>query len=303
MRAPPPAPPPDLAELLDSWILNLKARGKRPATIEQYTVSVRGYLRWCGEYGQPPAIDKPTVTAYVAHLLETGAASTATLRLMALKQFTKWLIEEGELETNPLTEVRPPRTDVKVTTPLTDEELRLLLKACAGKSFRDRRDEAVVRLMAETGMRAGELLGLAVDDVDVARGLATVTTSKSRRGRVVPFGPQTAQALDRYLRVRKSHRLAASPTLWLGDNSRGTISYHGLRDAILGRAELAGIKGFHLHLLRHTAATRWLRAGGSEGGLMAVAGWRRREMIDRYVAATASERAADEARGLGLGDL
>ena len=55
--------------------------------------------------------------------------------------------------------------------------------------------------------------------------------------------------------------------------------------------------------MRHTAATRWLPAGGSEGGLMAVAGWSTRDMIDRYTAATASERAATEARGLGLGEL
>jgi integrase len=69
------------------------------------------------------------------------------------------------------------------------------------------------------------------------------------------------------------------------------------------RAKQAGVEGFYLHRMRHTAATRWLAAGGSEGGLMAVAGWSNRQMLDRYVAATASERAADEARKLNLGDL
>lgn len=61
--------------------------------------------------------------------------------------------------------------------------------------------------------------------------------------------------------------------------------------------------GFHPHVLRHTAASRWLAAGGTEGGLMAVAGWSRRDMIDRYTKATAEQRAADEARGLRLGEL
>ena len=55
--------------------------------------------------------------------------------------------------------------------------------------------------------------------------------------------------------------------------------------------------------LRHTAATRWLAAGGAEGGLMAVAGWSKCEMIDRYTRATVSERAADEDRRLKLGEL
>jgi integrase len=59
----------------------------------------------------------------------------------------------------------------------------------------------------------------------------------------------------------------------------------------------------HPHLLRHTAADRWLTAGGSEGGLMAVAGWTRPDMLLRYTRARAEQRAADEARRLNLGDL
>ncbi len=66
---------------------------------------------------------------------------------------------------------------------------------------------------------------------------------------------------------------------------------------------MAGIVGFRPHRLRHTAAHRWLAAGGSEGGLMAVAGWTRPDMLLRYTKAQASSRAADEARRLNLGDV
>jgi integrase len=91
---------------------------------------------------------------------------------------------------------------------LTDDELKRLIRACQGKSLVDRRDEAIVRLMLEAGLRAGEVVGLQVSDVDVSRGLVTITRDKGGKGRIAPFGPQTAQALDRYLRVRRSHRLA-----------------------------------------------------------------------------------------------
>ena len=84
---------------------------------------------------------------------------------------------------------------------------------------------------------------------------------------------------------------------------RKTFAYFGLNDTLRDRAKTAGIAGFHLHLMRHTAATRWLRHGGSEGGLMAIAGWSTRSMMDRYTGASAAERAAAEARGLGLGEL
>jgi integrase len=144
--------------------------------------------------------------------------------------------------------------------------------------------------------------GLTVADVDLTRGLATVRRGKGGKGRVSPFGPQTGVAIDRYLRMRRGHLLDESPELWLGDRGK-RFNYDGLHKSLKYRAERAGLTGFHPHLLRHTAATRWLRAGGSEGGLMAVAGWSTRDMIDRYTGASASERAADEARNLGLGEL
>jgi len=177
-----------------------------------------------------------------------------------------------------------------------------LLAACKGPHLRDRRDEALVRLMVETGLRAGEVVAMTVADLDLKSGSAVIQRGKGGKGRVVPFGPQTGQALDRYLRARRSHRLADTPSLWLGDRGKA-FSYYGLHAALKTRARQAGVSGFHPHLLRHTAAHRWLAAGGSEGGLMAVAGWTRPDMLLRYTRAHASQRAADEARRLNLGDL
>ena len=99
-----------------------------------------------------------------------------------------------------------------------------------------------------------------------------------------------------------THRLAASEALWLGDRGK-RFSYDALHKTLKERAARPGWTGFHPHRLRHTAAHRWLAAGGSEGGLMAVAGWTRPDMLMRYTKAQASARAAEEARGLNLGEL
>ena len=295
--------PPDLAALLPSWQLAMRAERKSPATIASYSEGVLGFLRWAQTTGIQPQITKTTVQAFTADLLDAGAqANTARARHMALRRFAAWLAEEGELESNPMLGVKPPKLDTKVVPALTDEQLRLLLKACAGKEFLGRRDEAVVRLMAETGLRAGEVLAMQVADVDLGQGRAIVRRGKGGKGRAVPFGPQAAAAIDRYIRARRTHRLAATEALWLGGNGQ-TFSYHGLNLALKRRAAAAGIANFHLHLMRHTAATRWLRAGGSEQGLMSVAGWTTRGMLDRYTGASAAERAATEARGLNLGEL
>lgn len=279
------------------------AEHKSPATIELYERGVRAFLDWSKATGTPAELQRATVTSFVADLLEQGKEpATARAYQLACRRFATWLAEEGELDTDPLVGLRPPKLDSKVTPVLTDSQVKALVAACQGKGFRDRRDEALVRLMVETGIRAGEAVALQVADVDLDTGLATIRRGKGGKGRRVAFGPQTTRALDRYLRLRRGHRLAYTGRLWLADNGRG-FGYDGLRQALVGRAELAGIKGFHPHVLRHTAAHRWLAAGGSEGGLLAVAGWASRAMLERYAASTRAERAADEARRLGLGEL
>jgi integrase/recombinase XerD len=300
---PTPRPSPDLAELLPSWELHLRAERKSPATLRVYVGGARHFLAWCERIGTPAQLDRATVTAYIADLLDQGAEGNgAKIRQQALRRFAAWLVEEGELPADPLAGLRPPKLDEKVTPVLSGDQLKALLRACDGKALRDRRDEALVRLLVETGLRAGEALALTVEDVDAGAGVVVIRRGKGGRGRLAPFGPQTARALDRYLRLRRGHRLAATAPLWLGDNGKG-LSYNGLYRALGRRAELAGIKGFHPHVLRHTFAHRWKAARGSEEGLMAVAGWRSRTMLARYGASVAAERAADEARGLGLGDL
>lgn len=294
---------PDLAALLSSWHLAMKAERKSPGTIKVYGDGVNKFLRWCAETGQPAELTRTTVQAFLADLLDDGAeANTAKSRDLALKRYAAWLVDEGELSSNPLIGLKPPKGDHKVVHALTDDELKRLIAACQGKSLQDRRDEAIVRLMLETGVRASEVIGMQLSDVNVQDGLVTVRRGKGGKGRVAPYSVQTATAIDRYMRARRAHRLADTGALWVGGGGKG-FGYYGLDKALKGRAEAARIKGFHLHLMRHTAATRWLRAGGSEGGLMAVAGWSTRAMVDRYTGASASERAAAEARTLGLGEL
>lgn len=296
-------PVPDLATLLPSWEVHLRAERRSSLTVVSYTQGVELFLRWCAERGIPALLDRATVNAFVAHLLDTGAEpATARTRQVALRRFSAWLAAEDEISRDELRELVPPKLDSKIVPRLTEAECGRLVKACTGKSFVDRRDEALIRLMLESGIRSGEVVAMGVRDVDVQAGVARILRGKGGKGRVVPFGPQTGRAIDRYLRLRRSHRLADSPALWLGGGGQ-RFGYHGLRVALARRAELAGIADFTPHRLRHTAASRWLSAGGSEGGLLAVAGWSRRDMLDRYVAATASDRAIAEARQLDLGDF
>jgi site-specific recombinase XerD len=294
---------PDLADLLASWETHLEAERKSPNTIRLYVAGIRGWLGWCEAQGRPAALDRATVNAYVAWLLRTGAEpATARARQLALRLFTAWLVDEGELPSDPLAGLKPPKLDAKVVPVLDDRQIRALIRACEGRTLYDRRDEALVRLMLETGIRAGEAVALQLQDVNVRAGLLLVRRGKGGKGRAIGFGAATARALDRYLRARRSHPRADAPALWVGYAGRG-FTYDALLRALGRRAKAAGISPFWPHMLRHTMASRWLAKGGSEGGLLAMAGWTHRQMLERYAAATRSERAIEEARRLGLGDL
>ena len=220
-------------------------------------------------------------------------------QLAALKQFAQWLRVEEGFDAAPVLAVKPPRLDQKAVAGLSEDELRRLVKACDGADLRDKRDKAIVVLFAETGLRASELLGLTIGDLDLSTDTAHVVRGKGGKGRRVKFSATTAAVLDRYLRARRAagHPADRGP-LWVG---RGCADYNGLVYTLGLRAEIAGVKGFHIHRLRHTMAVRWLGKGGSETGLMAQAGWTSRTMIDRYTKAANEALAAAEFDRIDLG--
>lgn len=226
-----------------------------------------------------------------------------------MRRFVAWQIVVGRLSADPFLGVKAPKVDEPVVDPLTDDELRALIRACAvpdhgrpGERLHHLRVEAMIRLMLETAIRAGEVVSLEVGDVDLVGGLVTIRRGKGGKGRVIPIGPATSLALDRYLTGRRHHRHAESADLWLGGQGK-RFGYDGLGRALRRRAKTAGVDGFRPHRLRHAAAHRWLSNGDSESGLMAIAGRSRTDMLVRYTRARASEREAQEAWKLDLGDL
>ncbi len=299
----------DIAELAASWARDLRAANLSPRTIQSYGESVRLLSEYLADKGMPTDVANITrehVQAFIEDQLERWKPATAAVRFASLRVFFRWLEEEGEIKDSPMARMRKPRQPERLTDIPSTDDLKRLLVDMSGDAFDDLRDTAIVRVFISTGARLGEVAGLRYDpadptanDIDLDARIVRLI-GKGDRQRVASLDPKAIKALDRYLRRGRRRHLATETTwLWLGRKGRLTSS--GISQMVRDRGERLGIK-IHPHAFRHFYADRMLASGMQEGDLMALAGWRSREMLARYGAARRTDRALAAARRMIPGD-
>ena len=282
-----------IGEAAGDFERSMRAQGRSPKTISLYRYSIDSLHRHLAGVGMPTeleALRREHIESWMVARLAAVAASTANLEYRAVRRFFGWAVDEDIISTSPMAKMRPPRFALVPPPVLTADEVSALIAACRGREFADRRDMAIIMLLAGCGLRRSEIGNLRVEDVDRDRERVYVV-GKGNKGRHVSYGPVVAKAIDSYARARARHPMASTEPFFLGVTRR-PFGPSGVGQVVAKRGQLAGLGRINPHRFRHTYAHAWLASGGNEGDLMANAGWSSRQMLTRYGASAAAERAS-----------
>lgn len=285
----------------------LKGRSLSPRTIENYRDTFVLLGRFLGP--RPPELAELTrrqLAAFLDQCLTTTSATTVGMRFRGLSAVLSWLAKPGQddepfLEHNPLKGLRPPKEEQQPVAVLSQDDVRRVLAVCRGPEFDNRRDEALIRFMHDTGCRRGEVASMQTTPewLNLKEGTAMVTGKTGPR--IIAFGPTAGAAIYRYLRLRQRRASRADTALWIG--RKGKLTGNGIYQLISRRFDEAHMTvAKKAHVFRHTFSNEWQSVGGSEGDLMQLNGWKSTAMAHRYGRSAAAARAREAHRRLSPGE-
>ena len=246
---------------------NLRAKRRSAKTVEWYGEQFATFQRWRLAAGLADVLpDADTLDAFIADQHGQGLRpSTVHARFRALRALLNFLERRRKIERaeNAIALVDAPSVPSEIRRHVSVGEVDTLLASIGAASWLDHRDRLIILLLMFSGLRVGELCGLAVADVDSERCEVSIShlTSKGEKARIVPCVPDVRAALAAYLYSRPCHHerlLLASDGY---DGIKGPLQPEGVRQMLIRRCQAAGIAVYNPHAFRHGFAMWMLNSG------------------------------------------
>jgi len=199
---------------------------------------------------------------YIKWLRRNGkSAATVSRCIASLRSFYQFLIEGGNISSNPATHLVPDKAVKKLPQILTSREVDLLLEQPACVDSKGYRDKAMLEMLYATGIRVSELISLDVDDVNI--GMSVVHGKAWNKERMIPLYSTAVAALEEYITRVRPHMLSKHDETALFVNMGGErMSRQGFWKIIKQYQEKAQIeKEITPHTLRHSFAAHLLENG------------------------------------------
>jgi integrase/recombinase XerD len=247
-------------------------RGAAKNTVLAYDRDLEDYAGFLTSRRQSlQAASSDDVRAYLADLETRGMARSSTARkLSAVKQFHLFLQGEGQSTQNPATIVEGPKKQQSLPTVLNDDDVKRLLVAAAGavmqakpqQRFKAMRLQCLVELLAATGLRVSELVGLKYHAVWSETDFLTIK-GKGGRERMVPVSRRAQTVLRDYVSVLKLQSEAVPLWLFPSHGASGALTRQHFALELKALARAAGVDAEKVspHVLRHAFATGLLAHG------------------------------------------
>lgn len=258
---------PTLSDAVDEFLLARRADGLADSTLSWYSSMLRQFSDRAGAVGLD-AVNTSALRRYIVALRESDyAPDSVYAHIKALHAFWRWAADEYGI-TNPMRHVAYPKQPAaRVPRRAQDADILRMLEVC-GEDAQGLRDRAIIGFLTDTGCRAGGLVGLTMDALDLAHRRATVR-EKGSKERTVFYSEATAAMLTQWLAVHDGR----FEHVFYNIRKRRPLTTSGLLQILQRLGRTAGVNGpVNPHAFRHRFGIQFMLQGGDSGVLQQIMG-------------------------------
>jgi integrase/recombinase XerD len=265
--------PHGMARWHEIYLEQLAVRNYASHTIVGRRLALIAFIRWCQERDlfRPQDVTRTILESYQRwmhrHRKKNGnplGFTTQRGRLVAIRDYFRWLCRQNVILHNPASELEMPRNERRLPQGgMTVTQVERVLSQPDISTPLGLRDRAVLEVLYSTGIRRMEVIRLLVGDVNAERGVAFIRQGKGKKDRVVPIGERALQWVGKYLAdVRPEMQTdARQQALFLSGYGDAAMSPDYLSRLVADYVRRAGITRGGCHLFRHSCATLMLENG------------------------------------------